>query len=158
MHVLHEVFLLGAATVLLALSKSGINKPTISHQQYFYGGHRGYLQNSFKMTALCLHQRDSATCTDWFGKLLGKQGAVYLSGHCVPIYFCRNFSQMSWMLFKKHEILAIQGGCVATHTAVYSMLPSKYTVILVLWLLFFFFLEHHHVIVAPESSSFYSTL
>lgn len=50
----------------------------------------------------------------------------------MPIYSCRNISQMSWMLFKKHEILAIRDGCVATHTALYSVLPSKYSVILVL--------------------------
>lgn len=53
---------------------------------------------------------------------------------------------MSLMLFEKHEILAIQDGCVATHRAVYSVLPSKYTFVLVLWLFF-------NVIVVPENSN-----
>lgn len=36
---------------------------------------------------------------------------------------------MSWMLFNKLEILAIQNGYVATHVAMYSVLPSKYTLL-----------------------------
>lgn len=80
------------------------------------------------------HQKDYVYTKETLqlGNLLGKRGAVYLSGHYVSIYSCRNISQMSWMLFKKHKLSAIQEGYVATHTAVYSMLPSKYSVILVL--------------------------
>lgn len=48
---------------------------------------------------------------------------------------------MSWMLFKKHEILVIQHACIATHTAVYSVLP--HSVILVLLL---FFLKKTNII------------
>lgn len=50
----------------------------------------------------------------------------------MSIYSCTNISQMSWLVFKKHKILAAQDGYVATYVAVHSVLPSKYTVMLVL--------------------------
>ena len=71
---------------------------------------------------------------------------------------------MSWMMFNKHEILAIQNGYVAIHIVMYSVLPSKYSLLASKYSVTLVLqlkekqTTHYHVFVVSEGSSFCRTL
>lgn len=131
-------FCWGQLLVLVHLNKSDRKNSIFSHLHYFYSLGRGYLQNSIKMTELYFTPEGLSNLCWVIWKAFGEKKRSHLPFRtlCAYLFLQKYFPDVMNVVWK-HEILEIQDGCVATHTAMYSVLPSKYTVILVLWLFFF---------------------